>query len=77
MPKARLAHAKFYYIGSVFYLPCAHVKMAAVNIAFDFAPAGLVPLGRLAATEERPAGKQALFLLAEKIPFLFWPSPPS
>jgi tetratricopeptide (TPR) repeat protein len=68
--KARLPHAKFYYIGAVVLFALALMsKLVAVTLPLILLLLDWWPLGRLAATEERPAGKQALYLLAEKIPF--------
>jgi protein O-mannosyl-transferase len=68
--KARLSHAKFYYIGAVVLFALALMsKLTAMTLPLILLLLDWWPLGRLAPTEERPASKQALFLLAEKIPF--------
>jgi protein O-mannosyl-transferase len=68
--KARLSNAKFYYIGSVLLFACALMsKVAAVSLPLVLLLLDWWPLERLAPTPERPARKQALFLLVEKIPF--------
>jgi Tfp pilus assembly protein PilF len=68
--KAKLNSAKFYYIASVLLFAFALMsKLAAITLPLMLLVLDWWPLGRLAATEERPASKQALFLLTEKIPF--------
>jgi Tfp pilus assembly protein PilF len=68
--KARPSRAKLLYIGSVVLFALALMsKITAVTLPLILLLLDWWPLGRLAATAERPAAKQALFLLAEKIPF--------
>jgi protein O-mannosyl-transferase len=68
--KAKLNTAKFNYIGSVVLFALALMsKLSAITLPLILLLLDWWPLGRLAATEERPASKQALYLLAEKIPF--------
>jgi Tfp pilus assembly protein PilF len=69
--KARRSSSKFYYIGAVVLFALALLsKPVAVTLPLILLLLDWWPLGRLAATPERPAAKQALFLLVEKIPFL-------
>jgi len=68
--KARLSNAKFYYISSIVLFAFALMsKPAAVTLPLILLLLDWWPLGRLAPTEDRPAGKQAMWLLVEKIPF--------
>jgi tetratricopeptide (TPR) repeat protein len=69
--KARRSSSKFYYIGAVVLFAFALLsKPVAVTLPLILLLLDWWPLGRLAATPERAAAKQALFLLVEKIPFL-------
>jgi Tfp pilus assembly protein PilF len=69
--KARLSSSKFYYLGAVVLFALALLsKPVAVTLPLILLLLDWWPLGRLAATPERPAAKQALSLLVEKIPFL-------
>jgi Tfp pilus assembly protein PilF len=68
--KARLSKARFYYIGALLLFAFALLSSpAAVTLPLILLLLDWWPLGRLTATEERPAAKQASFLLVEKIPF--------
>jgi Tfp pilus assembly protein PilF len=61
---------KFYYAGAVVLFILALMSgPAAATFPLILLLLDWWPLGRLAATEERPAAKQALFLCVEKIPF--------
>jgi len=67
--KARLPSAKFYYIAAAVLFACAVMaNISAVAFPFILLLLDRWPLGRYGATEERSAGKQTLFLWAEKVP---------
>jgi protein O-mannosyl-transferase len=69
--KARLASAKFYYIGALVLFALALLsRPVAVTLPLVLLLLDWWPLRRLAATSQRPAAKKAWFLLAEKIPFV-------
>jgi tetratricopeptide (TPR) repeat protein len=69
--KARLPSAKFYYIGAVLLFTLSLLSNpVAATLPLILLLLDWWPLGRLTATAERPAAKQAFFLLIEKIPFL-------
>jgi protein O-mannosyl-transferase len=68
--KARLAKAKFFYIGAVVLFALSLMsKPAAVTLPVILLLLDWWPLGRLAATPPQPVARQALILLAEKAPF--------
>ena len=60
----------FYGLSLVFFALGLMAKSVAVTLPLVLLLLDWWPLGRLAATPRRPAARQALFLLAEKIPFL-------
>jgi tetratricopeptide (TPR) repeat protein len=69
--KARRPSSKFYYIGAVVFFALALLSNpVAATLPLILLLLDWWPLGRLAATPERSTAKEALFLVAEKIPFL-------
>jgi protein O-mannosyl-transferase len=68
--KSQFLDSKIYYAGAVVFFALALMSAPmAVALPLILLVLDWWPLGRLAATAERPAAKQALFLFVEKIPF--------